>query len=126
MGGSVPGGNSSSRGVNGHKRYVPDAPSRGTPRKSQAKFRDDTVSGLYKGPVGTGPAGSVFGENSLIEKPGVQDERGCHVTNRSSDTRVAYQGQRSGTGPSSSCGYCCPLCPTGCRYPGEFRFVEPQ
>ena len=48
---------------------MPGAPSRGTPRESQAKFRDGTVSGLYKGPVGTGPAGSVFEENSFYRKP---------------------------------------------------------
>ena len=25
-----------------------------------------------------------------------------------------------------SCGYCCPLCPTGCQYSGKIRFIEPQ
>ena len=32
---------------------MPSAPSRGTPWESQVNFRDGTVSGLYKGPVGT-------------------------------------------------------------------------
>ena len=46
--------------------------------------------GLKKGPVGTGPAGSVLGEIRFIEKPGVKDEGGCHMPKRSSDPRVAY------------------------------------
>ena len=49
---------SSRRGVNWHRRPVPGAPSSGTPRESQAKVRDGTVLGLYKGPLG-----SVFGES---------------------------------------------------------------
>ena len=53
---------------------MPGAQSSGTPRESQVKFRDETVWRLYKGPVGTGPAGSVFGENSFYRKTGVQDE----------------------------------------------------
>ena len=32
----------------------------------------------------------------------------------------------AGTGPSASCGYCCPLCPTRGRYPRKIRFIEPQ
>ena len=31
----------------------------------------------------------------------------------------------SGTGPSASCGYCCPHCPTGEQYSGKIRFIEP-
>ena len=34
------------QGVNGHKRPVSGAPSSGTPRESQTKFRDGTVWGL--------------------------------------------------------------------------------
>ena len=45
-----------------HMRPVPSAPSSGTPRENEAKFRD--VVGLKKGPVGIGPAGSVYGDNS--------------------------------------------------------------
>ena len=66
------------------------APSRGTPWESQAKFRDGTVSGLYKGSVGTGPRGQYSEEIRFIEKPGIQGEGGRHVANRSSDIRVAY------------------------------------
>ena len=46
--------------------------------------------GIVKGPVGSGPAGSVFGENLFIEKPGVQDEGFRHVAERSSDPRGSY------------------------------------
>ena len=45
-----------------------DPTSNGTPRESQANFRDGTVLGLLKGPVGTGPAGSVFWENSFYRE----------------------------------------------------------
>ena len=34
------------QGVNGHRRSVSGAPSSGTPRESQEKFRDRTVWGL--------------------------------------------------------------------------------
>ena len=49
-------------------RPVPGASSSGTSRESQAIFRDETVWVLKKGPVGTGPAGSVFGENSFYRE----------------------------------------------------------
>ena len=40
--------------------------------------------------MGTGPAGSVFGEIRFIEKHRVQDEGGRHVAKYSSDPRQAY------------------------------------
>ena len=49
-------------------RPEPGAPSSGTLPESQAKFRDGTVWVLKKGPVGTGPGGSVFGENSFYRE----------------------------------------------------------
>ena len=49
-------------------RPVPGTSSSGTSRESQAIFRDETVWVLKKGPVGTGPAGSVFGENSFYRE----------------------------------------------------------
>ena len=49
-------------------RPEPGAPSSGTPRENQAKFRDGTVCVLKKGPVGTGPGVSVFGENSFYRE----------------------------------------------------------
>ena len=36
------------------------------------------------------PRGSVFGKIGFIEKPGVPDEGGRHLSKRSSDPRVAY------------------------------------
>ena len=43
---------------------MPGTQSSGTPRKSQANFKEGTVWGLYKGLVGIGSVGSVIGENS--------------------------------------------------------------
>ena len=127
-----------------------------------------------------GPRGQYLGKFRFIEKYGVQDEGGRHVAKYSSDPRQAYpevklqgrdlvrvvgivapfapmgagtrgkfvlsspkgemgpedvrrvplaavrRSQTSGTGPSASCGYCCPLCPDGGRYPGKICFIEPQ
>ena len=47
--------------------------------------------------MGTGPAGSVFGENSFHRETRGIRLGGCHA----------------GTEPSASCGYFCPHCPTG-------------
>ena len=42
-------------------------------------------------PVGTAPAGSVFGENSFLSSnPGYKIKAGRHVAKRCSDPRVAY------------------------------------
>ena len=41
-------------------------------------------------PVGTGPAGSVFGEDSLYGETRDTKLGGRHVAKRSSDPRVAY------------------------------------
>ena len=56
--------------------------------------------GIVEGPVGTGPAGSVFVENTFYQDNGVQDKGGRHVAKSSSDPRVAYPEVR----PSASCG----------------------
>ena len=57
------------QGVNGHRRHVFCAPpSSGSPQESQAVFSDGTVWGLWKGSVSTGPAGSVFEENSFYRQ----------------------------------------------------------
>ena len=37
----------------------------------------------------SGPRGQYSGKIRFIDKPGVQDEGGCHVDKRSSDPRVA-------------------------------------
>ena len=74
-----------------------------------------------------GPWGQYSGKIRFIEKYGVQDEGGRHVAKYSSDPPASLpRSQTSGTGPSASCGYCCPLRPDGGRYPGKIRFIEPQ
>ena len=40
--------------------------------------------------MGTGPAGSVFGENSFYRETRGTRRGGCHVAKRSSDPRVTY------------------------------------
>ena len=62
----------------------------GRPKQRYSTGEPGKVQGLYKGPVGTGPAGSVFEENSFYRKTGVKDEGGRHVAKCRSDTRVAY------------------------------------
>ena len=106
---------------------MPGAPSSGAPRESQANFREETMWGLKKGTVDTGPVGSVFGENSYYRESWGTRPWGPHVGNHSSDPRGSLpRSQSSGTGPSASCGYCCPLCHTDGRYPGKIVFSEPQ
>ena len=51
-------------GVNEHRRIVSGTPSSGTQGKVQGR---DCV-GFVEGSCGTGPAGSVFGENSLYRE----------------------------------------------------------
>ena len=50
---------------------MPGAPSSSTPRESQAKFRDRTVWGLYKGPVRGQYSGKIrFTENLVYKTSG--------------------------------------------------------
>ena len=72
--------------------------------------------------MGTGPAGSVFRGNSFYRETRLQDEGGRHVAKGSSDPTPGSlpRSQSSGTGPSVSCGYCCPLCPAGVSIRGKF------
>ena len=72
------------------------------------------------------PAGSVFGENSFCRETRGTRLGDRHVAKRSSDPRVAYPGQNSGTRPSASCGYCYPLCPTGVGIRGNFVLSCPR
>ena len=47
--------------------------------------------GIVEGSCGYRSRGvSISGKIRFIEKPGVQDEGDCHLTQRSSDPRVAY------------------------------------
>ena len=115
------------QGVNGDRRPVPGATSSGAPRESLANFKDGTMWGLKKVTVDTGAVGSVFGEHSFYRETWSSRRGGRHVANRSSDPSGSLpRSQSSGTGPSASCGYCCPLCHTGGRYPGKIVFTEPQ
>ena len=71
--------------------------------------------------MGTGPAGSVFGENSFYRETWGRDGR--YVSKRSSvPPSCLPQSQSSGTGPSASCGYC-PLCPVGGGGSTQGKFV---
>ena len=60
------------------------------------------------------------------EKPGVQDYGGRHVAKRSSDSRVAYPGQSSGTGPSTGCGIVTPFALRGVSIRVEFVLSSPR
>ena len=66
------------------------SPSCGSPPSSQVNLRVEIVRGLLKGPMGTGHAGSVFGENSFHRETSGTRRRGLHVAKRSSDPRQAY------------------------------------
>ena len=76
--------------------------------------------------MGTGPIGSVFGENSSYRETwGTRRGRGGggrHMAKRNSDTRIAYF--RYGT--QCELWVFLPPCQTGCRYPGKVHFIEPQ
>ena len=76
--------------INGVRRPVPGAPSSGTPRESQAKFRDGAVWDCRRVLCFPGPRGQYSGTIQIKEKPGVQDEAGRHEAKHSSEPRVAY------------------------------------
>ena len=92
---------------------------------SQAMFRDGTVWVLKKGPVGTGPAWSVFVKIRFIEKPGVQDEGGRHVAKHSSDPRVACPEVNVQVRDLVRVvGIVVPLCPAGVHYSEKIRLID--
>ena len=67
------------------------------------------------------------GKLRFIGKPGVQDEEERHVAKRSSDPPGSHsRSQSSGTGPSASCKYCCPLCPMGVGTRENFVLSSPK
>ena len=72
------------------------------------------------------PRSQCSGKIRFIEKPGYKTMGVVMWLNVVLTPRSLPRSQSSGTGPSSSCVYCCPLCPTGCRYPGKISFIEPQ
>ena len=63
-----------------------------------------------------GPRGQYSGKIRFIEKPGIQDEEVAIWLNVVLTPGSLPRSQYSGTGPSASCGYCCPLCPAGVQY----------
>ena len=64
-----------------HQRYIT-----GEPGKVQGRDR----VGIVGGRVGTGPGGSIFGENTFHQETRVTRRGGSHVVKRSSDRRVAH------------------------------------
>ena len=75
--------------------------------------------------MGTGPAGSVLGENSFISRnPGYKARWVAMWLNVVLTLGRLPRSQCSGTGPSASRGYCCPLCPAGVQYSGKIRFID--
>ena len=62
------------QGENGHRRPVPGAPSSGTPRESQAKFREGPCGDCRRVLWVPGPRDQYSGKIRFIEKSGVQDE----------------------------------------------------
>ena len=103
---------------------MPVAPSSGTPRESQAKFRDGTVWGLQKGPVGTGPAGSVFRGNSVYQE--TRGTRGVVVCLNVVLSPGVVNPEVKILVRDLVPRYCCPLCPTGGAIFGDKSFFEPQ
>ena len=83
--------------------------------------------GIVEGSFGYRSCGvSISGKIRFIKNPRVQDEGDRHLTNRSSDPRVAYP--KSKFSYRTKCELCIllPFCPTGCRYPGKILFIEPK
>ena len=72
-----------------------------------------------------GPRGQYSGKIRLSRNLRYQT-RGRHMVKRSSDPRSGSlsRSQTSGTGPSASCGYCCPLSPHWEPVPGENSFYR--
>ena len=75
--------------------------------------------------MGTGPEGSVFGENSFYRETWSTSRGGRHVAKRSSDPRVAYPDVKVQK-RDRAVGIVAPFPPRGNRYPGKIRFIEPQ
>ena len=69
---------------------VPGAPSSGSLRESQAKFRDGPCGDCRRVLWIPGPRVQYSGKIRFVAKPGVQDYEGRHVAKRSSDPWVAY------------------------------------
>ena len=102
----------------------PGAPSSGTPRESQAKFRDGYCRRVLWVP---GLAGQYSGKIRFIEKPGVQDEGGRHVVKRSSDPRVAHPDVKVQVRDLVRVvGIVAPFAPMGASTRGKFVLSSPR
>ena len=102
---------------------MPGVPSSGAPReRSQARFRDGTVWGLKKGPLR-----SIFWEILIYRENRGTRRGGLHVVKQSFGWPPGSLplSQSLGTGPNASCGFCCPLCPTGNGTRGKFVLSNP-
>ena len=99
------------QGINWHWRPVPGATSSGTPR------------GVLWVP---GPLGQYSGKIHFIDKPWVQTRWVAIWLNVVLTPGSLPRSQSSGTGPSASCGYCCPLCPTGVSIQEKFVLSSPR
>ena len=74
----------------------------------------------------TGPAGSVFGENSFYRETLGTSRGGRHVAKRSFDPRVAYPEVKVQVRDIVRVvGIVAPFAPSGIGTKGKFRFIEP-
>ena len=96
------------------------------PQQRYATGEPSKVQGRDRVGIIPNPQGQYWGKIRFIEKPGYQTMGVVMWLNVVLTPRSLTRSQSSGTGPSASCWYCCPLCPTGCRYPGKIRFIQPQ
>ena len=100
------------------QRYIPG---------KQGKLQGRDRVGIVEGSCGYRARGiSIRGKFVLSRNVGYKTRGVAMLLNVVVTPAGLPSSQTSGMGPSASCGYCCPLCPTGGRYPGKFRFIEPQ
>ena len=78
--------------------------------------------------MGSGPAGSVFGEISFYQKTWGTCRGSCHLAKRISDTLAALRHwgamQNSGTGPCVDCRRVLWVPGPRGQYSGKFRFIK--
>ena len=84
--------------------------------------------GIVEGFCGSRARGvSIRGKFVLSRNPEYKTRGGHHVAKRSSDPPGSLPlSLSSDTGLSASCGYCCPLCPTGVSIRGKFVLSSPR
>ena len=98
------------------QRYVP-----GEPGNVQGRDR----VGIVEGSCGYRARGvSIRRKFVLSRNPGYKTRGVAMWLNLVPTPGSLPRSQCSGTGPSASCGYCCPLCPAGVQYSGKIRFID--